>query len=70
MLSYPDRRWSRNTFIYMLVLAIYFAINFSVNMIWKDPRFGGRRIDIHSEDILLYHCFARLCDDFPSYRRK
>lgn len=37
MLSYPDRRWSRNTFIYMLVLAIYFAINFSVNMIWKDP---------------------------------
>ncbi|QXE01114.1 O-antigen ligase family protein [Terribacillus sp. DMT04] len=37
MLSYPDRRWSRNTFIYMAVLAVYFAANFAVNMVWKDP---------------------------------
>jgi len=37
MLGYPNRRWSRNTLIYMTLLAVYFAINFGVSMIWKDP---------------------------------
>ncbi|MFP7492549.1 O-antigen ligase family protein [Terribacillus saccharophilus] len=37
MLSYPDRKWSRYTFIYMLVLALYFAINFGISLMHKDP---------------------------------
>ena len=37
MLGYPDRRWSRNTVIYMAVLAVYFAISLGVSLFWKDP---------------------------------